>query len=146
MRNYRIYLIEDEFAQHYFGREKLFFNLFLEYTNSSGRQKGILQKQIEYITKPIPTAELRDILENQLMRKKDFLYKDGVYYLDKRSGKARAALKLDGQFIVLQAEGDFEAETSFFESIRKYESGFLAIDLENTHYGWLKPVKERKFV
>ncbi|RFU61233.1 sporulation inhibitor of replication protein SirA [Peribacillus glennii] len=146
MRNYRIYLIEDEFARHFYGRERLFFNLFLEYTNSSGSQKGILQKQIEYITRAIPVAALRNILEKLSMRNKDFLYKDGVYYLEKRAGKSRAALQLGKEFIALQAEGNFEAETSFFECIRKYDSGFLAIDLENNRYGWLKPVKERKFV
>lgn len=146
MRNYRIYLIVDEFAHHYFGREKLFFNLFLEYTLSSGRQKGILQKQIEYITKPVPAAALQNILEKLSLRNKDFLCKDGVYYIEKKYGKSRAALKLDDEYIQLHADGDFEAETAFFECIRKYESSFLAIDLENNRYGWLKPVKERKFV
>jgi hypothetical protein len=146
MRNYRIYLIEDEFAQHYVGREKLFFNLFLEYTGSMGRQKGILQKQIEYITKPVPAADLRHILELRSLRKKDFTFKDGLYYLENKNGKSRAALKLNRDYIVIQAEGDLEAETSFFECIRKYESDFLAMDLENNRYGWLKPIKERKFV
>ena len=47
MRTYQIYLIEDEFAHHYYGREKLFFNLFLEYIQARGRLKSILQKQIE---------------------------------------------------------------------------------------------------
>ena len=36
MRTYQIYLIEDEFAHHYFGRERLFFNLFLEYIQTTG--------------------------------------------------------------------------------------------------------------
>ncbi|PLT32101.1 sporulation inhibitor of replication protein SirA [Bacillus sp. V5-8f] len=146
MRNYRIYLIEDEFAHHFYGRERLFFNLFLEYTNSSGRQKSILHKQIEYITRSIPVAALKNILEKLSIRNKEFLYKDGIYYLEKRTGKSKAVLKLGNEFLALQADGNFEAETSFFECIRKYESGFLAIDLENHRYGWLKPVKERKFV
>ncbi|CAH0346067.1 sporulation inhibitor of replication protein SirA [Bacillus sp. CECT 9360] len=146
MRNYRIYLIEDEFAHHYYGREKLFFNLFLEYINSSGKQKGILQKQIEYITKPVPIEALVNILEIQSLKKKDFTCKDGVYYLEKSHGRSRAALKLDREYMVLQAKGDFEAETSFFECIRKYDSDFLAMDLENNRYGWLQPIKERKFV
>ena len=47
MKTYQIYLIEDEFAQHFFGREKLFFNLFLEYIQTTGPLRNILQKQIE---------------------------------------------------------------------------------------------------
>ncbi|RFU68362.1 sporulation inhibitor of replication protein SirA [Bacillus sp. V59.32b] len=146
MREYRIYLIEGEFAHHYYGREKLFFNLFLEYTNSSGKQKSILQKQIEYITKPVPLEALVNILEIQSLKKKGFTCKEGVYYLEKSYGRSRAALKLNREYMVLQAEGDFEAETSFFECIRKYDSDFLAMDLENNRYGWLQPIKERKFV
>lgn len=145
MREYRIYLIEDEFAHHYYGREKLIFNLFLEYTNSSGKQKSILQKQIEYITKRVPIDALMNILEVQALKKKDFTYKDGVYYLEKSDGRSRAALKLYHDYMVLRADGDFEAETSFFECVRKYDSDFLAMDLENNRYGWLQPIKERKF-
>ena len=59
MRTYQIYLIEDEFAQHFFGRERLFFNLFLEYIQTTGSLKSILQKQIEFVTKEDPETAIR---------------------------------------------------------------------------------------
>jgi hypothetical protein len=146
MRNYQIYLIEEEFAHHYFGREKIFFNLFLEYTNSSGNLKGILQKQIEYITRPIPTTFIQQTLDRRLLIKQDTSYKDGVYFIEKKLRDSRAALQLNSKYLVLHSEGDLEAETTFFECIRKCESSFLAIDFTNKRCGWLKPIKERKFV
>ena len=50
MRNYQLYLIEDEFAAHYFGRERMFFKLFQEHHKADGELKFITNKQITYIT------------------------------------------------------------------------------------------------
>ena len=48
--------------------------------------------------------------------------------------------------LIVKAEGNYEAETAFFECIRKCGASFLAIDFEHEQFGWLKPIKERKFV
>ncbi|WP_409305545.1 sporulation inhibitor of replication protein SirA [Peribacillus sp. SCS-155] len=146
MRSYHIYLIEEEFAQHYFGREKIFLNLFMEYTRSSGGQRRILQKQIDYITRPIPVLKIQQSINDYLFYKEDVSYKDGVYYIQKNSGNSRAALQINKEHLILQAEGEYDAETAFFESIRKCETSFLAFDIKNQRCGWLKPIKERKFV
>jgi hypothetical protein len=146
MRTYQIYLIEDEFAHHYYGREKLFFNLFLEYIQARGRLKSILQKQIEYVTKKVPIIQLQLAIEQRLQKKMNYWTQNGKYYLEKTNGSSKAVLIIQNDSITLEAEGDYEAETAFFESIRKYEATFLAIDFEHEKYGWLKPIKERKFV
>ncbi|PLS16781.1 sporulation inhibitor of replication protein SirA [Bacillus sp. M6-12] len=146
MRNYLIYLIEEEFARHYYGREKLFFNLFLEHNVATGIKKDILQKQIEFVTKPIPTLHIQNLFEQLSVGRKDFSFQKGVYYIEKKNGRSKATLTLHQKHLAIKAEGNFEAETSFFESIRKCEPCFLALDLENRRYGWLKPIKERKFV
>lgn len=146
MRNYQIYLIEDEFAMHYYGREKLFFNLFLEYINSKGYHKSILQKQIEYVTKDIPFSKLSMALAERRNPTHDHVSENEVYYTETKNGTSKAALVIGKDYLHLKSEGTYEAETEFFESIRKCESGFLALDFENKHFGWLKPIKERKFV
>ncbi|MCT4477149.1 sporulation inhibitor of replication protein SirA [Peribacillus frigoritolerans] len=146
MRTYQIYLIEDEFAHHYYGRERLFFNLFLEYIQAKGRLKSILQKQIEYVTKTVPIIQLQLAIEQRLQKKMNYWTQNGKYYLEKTNGSSNAVLIIQHDSIILKAEGDYEAETAFFESIRKYEASFLAIDFEHEKYGWLKPIKERKFV
>ncbi|MFE8699187.1 sporulation inhibitor of replication protein SirA [Cytobacillus sp. FJAT-54145] len=145
MRTYQLYLIEDDFASHYFGREKMFFQLFNEFNESIGEMRSILTKQVDYITKPIPSIRLHQYLNLQLQRMKDFRTEQGVYYIE--NGKLSSAkLEIFDKYISICSYGSYDAETIFFEVLRKHESSFLAIDLEHYRYGWLKPIKERKFV
>ncbi|WP_075980828.1 sporulation inhibitor of replication protein SirA [Bacillus massilinigeriensis] len=145
MRIYQVYLIEDEFATHYFGRERMFFQLFDEYKNAKGELRKILEKQIDYITKSIPNLRLHQYIYQQLQRKKDFRIENGIYYIENRK-QGSAKLELFEKALLLQSFGSYEAETLFFEVLRKSETSFIAIDLENKRYGWLRPIKERKFV
>ncbi|MFE8695076.1 sporulation inhibitor of replication protein SirA [Cytobacillus sp. FJAT-53684] len=145
MRAYQLYLIEEEFASHYVGREKMFFQLFQEFEESSGALKSILSKQIQFITKPIPGLKLHQYINQHLYRKNDFLAKKGAYYI-KVGKKSNAKLEVKDQSLILEASGNYDAEAIFFEVLRKSESFFLAIDLKHHRYGWLKPIKERKFV
>lgn len=145
MRTYYLYLIEDEFAKNYFGREIMFFQLFKEYEESKLPIKSIIEKQINYITKPIPGIRLHQYLGQHLSRMAGFSYKKGTYFL--KDGKnSYAELKIFDRYLHLIGKGNFNAETTFFEILRKYEGAYFAVDIENERYGWLKPVKERKFV
>lgn len=144
MRTYQIYLIEDEFAHHFFGRERLFFNLFLEYIQTTGSLRSILQKQIEFVTKTIPKQLLEKTIEQQMQKKKNFRFHNGEYYLENNS--SRAILLIHDDVLIVKSEGNYVAETVFFECIRKCGASFLAIDFEHDRFGWLKPIRERKFV
>lgn len=146
MRTYQIYLIEDEFAQHFVGRERLFFNLFFEYIQTTGSLRGILQKQIEYVTKTIPKQKLESTIRQQMQKKKNVHFQNGEYYIDNKKESSRAILLIHDDVLVLKAEGNYIAETAFFECIRKCGASFLAIDFDHERFGWLKPIKERKFV
>lgn len=65
-RHYYTYLIEEEFASHYFGRESVMFKLFYDYHWTSPDQKSQLAaKQIEFITKPIPVKPYTQKNENE---------------------------------------------------------------------------------
>ncbi|RID86920.1 sporulation inhibitor of replication protein SirA [Peribacillus asahii] len=144
MRTYRVYLIEEEVAQLYFGRERSLFNLFLEYIQTTGSLRDILHKQIEYVTKIIPNEQVKKVIEQQ--KKQNFCYQNGGYYLEKNSGRSCASLWIHRDFLEIQSSGDYVAETAFFECIRKCGPSFLAIDFDHERFGWLKPIKERKFV
>lgn len=145
MRNYQVYLIDDEFASHYFGRESMFYKLFKDYDRSFGDMKVILSKQINFITKPIPTLRIHQTIHQHLQKKRGFRTNRGKYYYE--IGKNSCAnLAVHDRYIEIQASGSYESETVFFEVLRKNEHSFLAIDLNNDRYGWLKPIKERKFV
>lgn len=145
MRTYQLYIINEEFASYYFGRESIFFRLFQEYEQSEGKLQAILTKQIVYITKSIPSIRLHQYLKQQLQGTKGFLYENGTYKME-YGRNSSAKLEIHERFLLLNAYGNYEAETRFFEVLRKNEGSYLAIDLRNHRYGWLKPIKERKFV
>ncbi|WP_059170218.1 sporulation inhibitor of replication protein SirA [Bacillus sp. FJAT-27445] len=146
MRKYQLYLIEDEFASHYFGRERIFFHLFKENREAAGELKHITDKQISFITKPLPVLRIHQLLHKQLEKTNSLKAENGRYIIELNNRTSWAALTVNETFILIDADGGYEAETAFFEVLRKCESSFLAIDMENDKYGWLKPIKERKFV
>ena len=145
MRNYQLYLIVEEFASHYFGREKMFFRLFQEHEEAVGEFKYILEDQVHFITRPIQTLKIHQVLEKQLQKIKTLHVNNGIYYIEIGS-RSFAKLEIHERFMNLKASGDYEAETIFFEILRKIESSFLAIDFENFCCSWLKPIKETNFV
>ena len=145
MRTYQLYLIEEGFASHYFGKERLFFQLFKEYEEAFGELKNIIKKQIDFITKPINGFRIQHYLHQNLQKNKSFYNESGIYYLD-MGKKGYAQLDIKEDYMILKANGQYDAETAFFEVLRKAEPSFIAIDLKNRHCGWLKPIKERKFI
>ncbi|MFP5111362.1 sporulation inhibitor of replication protein SirA [Bacillaceae bacterium C204] len=146
MRKYQLYLIEDEFATHYFGRERLFFQLFQENHKAKGEFKFITQKQISYITKKVEVLKVHQLIQKQLGKIKGFKAENGAYSIELSGKLSTAKLEVFQDLITIEAQGSYEAETAFFEVLRKCESSFLALDLEHQRYGWLKPIKERKFI
>jgi len=146
VRKYQLYLIEDEFATHYFGRERLFFQLFQEYQKANGELKFITQKQVSYITKKVEVLKIHQLIQKQLGKIKGFKAEQGAYSIELSGKLSTAKLEVFQDLITIDAQGSYEAETAFFEVLRKCESSFLALDLEHQRYGWLKPIKERKFV
>ncbi len=146
VRKYQLYLVEDEFAAHYFGRERIFFQLFHEHHTADGELKFITQKQISYITKRVEVLKIHNLLQKQLGKMKGFRADHGGYTITLSGKLSTARLEVFQELITVEAEGSYEAETAFFEVLRKCESSFLAIDLEHERVGWLKPIKERKYV
>ncbi|MCL6570642.1 MAG: sporulation inhibitor of replication protein SirA [Bacillus sp. (in: Bacteria)] len=146
MRKYQLYLIEDEFAAHYFGRERLFFELFKEHQNADADLKFITKMQIAYITKSVEVLKMHQLFQKQLEKIKGFKAENGVYTIQLSGKLCTAKLEVFQDILTIEAQGSYEAETAFFEILRKCESSFLALDLDHQRYGWLKPIKERKFV
>lgn len=146
VRNYQLYLIEDEFAAHYFGREQMFFQLFQEHVASDGELKEITKKQIHYITKHLQTLKIHQLIQKRLGLVKGFKDEQGTYTIELSGKLSTAKLEVQKNRVLVEAMGNYDAETIFFEVLRKCESSFLAIDLEHQRFGWLKPIKERKFV
>lgn len=146
MRSYQLYLIEDEFASHYFGKERMFYQLFKEYSHANGMLKNIIAKQVDFVTKPIPVLRIHQLLHQRLSKVAGFELVNGVYMYENKASTSVASLKIQERWLELNSQGHVDAETVFFEILRKCETSFLAIDLDSNKYGWLKPIKERKYV
>lgn len=147
MRAYQLYLIKDEIASHYVGKERMFYQLFKDYNSAEGELKSIISKQIEYLTKPLPVLRIHQLLYQQLSKHTGFRVEQGTYHLRSNKLPSTATLKIvNDRTLLVESDGSLEAETIFFEVLRKSETSFMAVDIDSTRYGWLKPIKERKFV
>lgn len=146
MRRYKIFLIEEEFASHYFGRETIIYRLFLEFEKTKKVEKEIIKKQIEYVTKPLPSLRIHQLLETTLTNDHRYKRIQNSHIIKIEERNVKATLTVLDRYLLLESNGSFEAEAVFFEILRKYDSRFLAMEFESDRYGWLNPKKERKFI
>lgn len=143
LREYMIYLIEEEVAKHYSGNELKLFQLFQQYEQEEPL-RSIIKRQVDYVTLPVPTFPLQQTLEQALKNKEG--YKRVAYQHKIEKEDSTAKLSIFEKYLKLSSTGSFEAEAIFFEIIRKQAPYFLAIDSSSNRYGWLQPIKQRKFV
>ncbi|WP_158598379.1 sporulation inhibitor of replication protein SirA [Falsibacillus albus] len=146
MRCYQIYFIEDEFAKFYYGREKMFFQLFFEQKQSFGELKYILDQQVHFITRPIPYLPFQRLLIQQMQKRKDLTQNGKCFKIGDSPQLNGAEMQIGNRMLQLNAWGSYDSEFAFFEVLRQFEGRLLAIDLENQRFGWVKPIKERKYV
>jgi hypothetical protein len=147
VRHYQIYLIEEEIAQIYFGEESKLFQLFLEAEKTTAPLKSeVLQKQVDYITKPLDIPVMKQAIEEALQHRTDYFIYPNVHLLDDGKGRSQAKLMIDTTRLHISASGNYEAETTFFEELRKCQPSFLAMDFNNHRYGWLNPIKQANFI
>lgn len=144
MRNYELYIIDELVADYFYGREQMFFHLFKDLHESQSKIREILLKQVEYITKPIPSFHIYTHIMQDLQSRTDFYMKNDAFIIENKRGKAE--LTIGKRQVVVRSSGSVDAEMIFMETLRKSEYNFLALDLENERYGWLKPLKYRKYV
>ncbi|WP_066173261.1 sporulation inhibitor of replication protein SirA [Bacillus marinisedimentorum] len=145
MRRFVIYLVEEEFCHHFFGNEDRLYNLFYQYEFKQDMQAyNVVKRQVQYITRRVPIQLLKHEIGSRIKSRPDGHILLNTFYID--ANDTRASLSLHQNFLLLRSSGTYEAETIFFEALRKIDSYFLAIDYHNKNYGWLNPIKQRKFV
>ena len=150
MRHYQIYLLKDQYASDYLGKEHLLYILFKDFSSSAGKSSWIIGRQILFVTKRLPITALKQYINQEMKYNPSIRYINGVYYViqKEKNGdiKSSAKLHIHNRVMSMTSEGNYEAETILFECIRKCANCFLAVDLKNERYGWLKPIKERKLI
>ncbi|MGV3488343.1 MAG: sporulation inhibitor of replication protein SirA [Tuberibacillus sp.] len=134
MRYFDIYLIKEDIARLYIGREDLLYRLFLEKKNETDpNQLEILKRQVRYITEPLTLSMRQNLLLNQSVE-----FFKNKYTLCQKDGSS-AAFTFDNRSITLEANGSYSAETAVFEMLRAAYSHFFAVDYQNKCGAWLSP-------
>jgi Sporulation inhibitor of replication protein SirA len=143
MRTYAIYLLKEEIAVDYIGKESLLFQLFNQFHSSSMYQKDIVEKQVAFITQLIPSMQLHDHLKSSLQSYSYYKVDEHEHHLCMPYEQTQAKLLFHDRYIEVRAKGSRAAETVFFEQLRKKVVTFFAIDSAQQFYGWLSPIKQK---
>ncbi|UTR14989.1 sporulation inhibitor of replication protein SirA [Salipaludibacillus sp. LMS25] len=141
MRKYEIVLMREDVALMYRGMEKKLFQLFKENRLATDLLKTITRSQINYITRTIPEKQINQAIYHTLFHNKDYSRVENVHHIDFKKDDSTATITVTHNKILLEADGNLDVETCFFEILRYYQHYFLALDYANNQYGWLRPLK-----
>ncbi|WP_088072449.1 sporulation inhibitor of replication protein SirA [Gottfriedia luciferensis] len=145
MREYKIFLIREPLSIEFYGKEHKIYQLVHEFYYSTLELKKIIEKQLQYITEPIPLFELHTFIRKMNPLQIYYYEETGEYLLELADG-GKAQLKIYPNELLLSATGTLESETIFFELLRKFRSTFLAIDVKDQRFGWLRPIAYQKYI
>jgi hypothetical protein len=146
MRQYHIYLIKTEFAEHFFGQEYKLFELFLQSRGNHYQSEQIARKQASFVIGKIDTIHINHSLTKHFTDNKNYSVLGNTHLLYGETHESFAKCTIKEDEIQIEASGSFEAETTFFEVLRKQSSHFLAMDFYHERYGWLNPVKQKTYM
>lgn len=141
MRRYVVYLLQDDVVKNYFGKEKMLYQLFYEAENKISPYHSVVKKQIQYITRKIPVKKLHQAFMSELKDALTSFEAEKIYEVQLKESASRAILLVNPNYLSIYSYGSIDAETAFFEVLRKLETCFLAVDFKNYNYGWLTPRK-----
>jgi hypothetical protein len=145
MRRYHIYLIKEQFAEHFFGQEYKLYDLFNQARNNVSHSE-VAKRQSSFVIEKIDTITVNHLIMKSLKRKSDYSVLGNAHVLYGQAPESFAKCTVKDNVIELEASGSFETETTFFETLRKHNSYFLALDFDHERYGWLNPIKQRTYM
>jgi len=149
MRRYDLYIIDDEVARDFFGKESKLNRLFqAAFYEKQSEERLQLERQVNYITKTIPMFRIKTLLERALKEVSDYKLDSKDWELTLRSEDSRRVmcLQLDQKKCVLWSSGDLLTETLIFDKLREIDPYFLAVDRSNERCGWLRPIKTLRMI
>jgi hypothetical protein len=145
MRRYYIYLIKEQFAEHFFGQEYKLYDLFHQARKNTS-ESDIAKRQSSFVMEKIDTITVNHSLMKSFRGKQDYSVLGNAHVLYGQVPESYAKCIVKDTVIELEASGSFESEATFFETLRKTNSYFLAIDFEHERFGWLNPIKQRTYM
>ncbi|GIN07199.1 hypothetical protein J1TS1_13440 [Shouchella clausii] len=140
MRHYELYLLSDEVAASFSGKEAKLFQLFTERAKAKQSERHIYDRQVDYITKPLPKAKLHKALQKRYGLKKG----NGYELRSAFNERNRCLVELGDKSIQLEALGDLSAETTVFDVLKEVDSHFFAVNVADGRFGWLQPFEKQR--
>lgn len=144
MRHYNLFLIKQEVAKDYYGKEPLLGRLFSEMFQSSiEEEREQLEKQVHYITEPLSLFRMETLLKRALKDQVgvQFTSNDHEMTIESIGEESQAQLLVSNRNLCLKCSGSLLTETLVFEICRSIEPYFFAVDRKKGGCGWLRPIK-----
>lgn len=139
MRYYELYLVTDDVASLYSGKESKLFQLFQEREQAPMDQRSVYDRQIDYITETLPEEALKTVFTQQHVLKEKEAYVIHSPVVDVNC----CTVEIQQRKICLKAQGDLSAETDVFDLLKSIDSHFFAVNVEDRRFGWLKPYERQ---
>ncbi|WP_197284412.1 sporulation inhibitor of replication protein SirA [Bacillus sp. JCM 19041] len=135
MRHYELYLLNNEVASSYSGKEAKLFQLFAERAQASEFERSLYDKQVKYITNPLPQTKLYQALFNRY----GFEKSDSYLIFSSFNSTNRCKVMIEERKICLEALGDLSAETLVFDLFKPVDPHLFAVNVKDGRFGWLQP-------
>lgn len=144
MRRYDLFIIKAEVAQAYFGKEVVLNQLFYDaFHETHLDQCHLLDKQVAYITKGIPTFRMGTLLRRSFNQQEGYTitFLNDELLIQSKNRESQARLKMGETHLTLWSSGSLLAESYLFEKLRQIDPYLLAVDRNQNRCGWLRPIK-----
>ncbi|QTM99503.1 sporulation inhibitor of replication protein SirA [Sediminibacillus dalangtanensis] len=139
MPNYSIFLVNSEFANHYYYRSEILYRFLRKFDVYP--VDSINYKQSRYVTSEIPVRELMDYLALCHSGENAFEKKGNVLRIEGQSDVAE--LLIAGTCIYGSSSSFSGAEKLLFQYFRRFNSRFFIIEYDSDNYGWISPIGKR---
>lgn len=137
MKEYHIYWIKDEFADHYYYKCDLLYRFIQAYQENNVRID--LALQFNYITSNFPMDLLNAIIYKLKKSPSIRIIKAGNNQLDLRSEKSYLKFYINKERLILQCDSLQDAEKILFPSLRGVYPYLFVINPHYNEYGWISP-------
>lgn len=138
MLRYSVFWIEEEFSYHYFYRAEILYRFL------NGWQEPVksadYNSQFNYVTRILPVSEL---ISHFSSAGSAISVEKTSNVLSFHSGRQRLTLSVEERIIHAECEFFQEAEALLFQSLRKFDDNFFAVETSQENYGWISTGKKR---
>lgn len=136
MREYTIFWVIDEIANHYFHKSDYLYRFFKDFQND--QERNDLRIQYDYMTIEFPKELLVSHIENAYKGKSILQIKGPQVEIYKN--KQYIALHISEKHLKFRCETLQDAEELLFPVLRQFQLSLFIIG-DNTHnYGWISPI------